>query len=244
MKLTQVIALEKGMKSQEYSFRSEVNKLLQKPELFTGLEKKYRKKNEEAEDLPGEFKKVTHHVEELLSDALKKFSELLSVTAQRDYTNQDAKADIVVDGVIVVPSVPVSYLLFLEKQLVDFRTLFNNIPVLSEQENWIKHEGSNQYKSDVTTTQRTQKVHTPIVKYHATPEHPAQTDLVVMDITVGYWDTTKFSSAVPVSRKKELLERVEKLLQATKVAREEANLREVKLKEKVVGDLLVNYLRG
>jgi hypothetical protein len=42
-------------------------------------------------------------------------------------------------------------------------------------------------------------------------------------VTVGYWRTVKFSGALPAKRVSELLDRVERLQQAVKYAREEAN---------------------
>ena len=44
---------------------------------------------------------------------------------------------------------------------------------------------------------------------------------------VGYWTTVKFSGALPARRVNELLDRIERLQQAVKFAREEANAAEV-----------------
>ena len=60
------------------------------------------------------------------------------------------------------------------------------------------------------------------------------------DIVVGYWKTVKFSGALPASRVKELLDRVEKLQQAVKFAREEAN--GIEVQDKRVGETLFSYL--
>ena len=62
------------------------------------------------------------------------------------------------------------------------------------------------------------------------------------DVTVGYWRTVKFSGALPARRVNELLERVEKLQQAIKFAREEANNAEAP--EVKVGDKVFNYIFG
>jgi sulfopyruvate decarboxylase TPP-binding subunit len=42
-------------------------------------------------------------------------------------------------------------------------------------------------------------------------------------VIIGYWRTTKYSGALPAARIKQLIERVESLLAAVKMAREEAN---------------------
>jgi hypothetical protein len=48
------------------------------------------------------------------------------------------------------------------------------------------------------------------------------------DVWVGTWTATKFSGAMPAAARKAIIERVRKLLDAVKSAREEANNLEVK----------------
>lgn len=81
----------------------------------------------------------------------------------------------------------------------------------------------------------------PIVLYAATPEHPAQTQLITEDVLAGYWSTVKQSGAMPATEKLALLERIDKLLRAVKDAREAANMiDEVKVPD--VGAAIFNYL--
>ncbi len=60
------------------------------------------------------------------------------------------------------------------------------------------------------------------------------------DIIVGCWKTVKFSGALPASRVKELPDRVDKLQQAVKYAREEAN--SIEASDKRVGEGVFGYL--
>jgi hypothetical protein len=62
------------------------------------------------------------------------------------------------------------------------------------------------------------------------------------DVVVGYWRTVKFSGSLPASRVNELTERVEKLQQAVKFAREEANNLEVQ--DQKLGAKVFQYLFG
>jgi hypothetical protein len=48
------------------------------------------------------------------------------------------------------------------------------------------------------------------------------------DVWVGTWTTTKFSGAIPAAVRNAMLDRLRKLLDAVKSAREEANGLEVK----------------
>ncbi len=61
--------------------------------------------------------------------------------------------------------------------------------------------------------------------------------------TVGTWTTIKFSGAIPASERNQLLERVRKLSDAVKAAREEANSIEAE-KKKTGGTILDYIFRG
>lgn len=240
-KLNQIIAIEKGIKSRTYSEFGELHKAAQKQELFNGFSKTYQKKNEESEDLPAENKRVQYTVNDVLRNGARILTELFDVTARKDYTNCAAKADVKVDEVVIIKAAPVSYLLFLEKQLTDLRTFAGALPVLDNAENWDLDPNSGLFKTDPIQTHRTKKIVRPIVLYNATPEHPAQTQLVTEDILAGYWNQVKQSGAMPAPDKAALLNRIEILLQAVKQAREEANgLDEVATPE--VGEAVFNFL--
>lgn len=222
-KLNQIIAIEKGIKSSTHSELSNLYKLVQKPELFNGLSKNYKKKDEEGEDLPPDNKRVQQTVQGALEKAKALQSDLMQVTARKDWTNCEAKADVVIDGKTLLEDVPVTYLLFLEKQLTDLRTFVEHLPTLDEAEAWNLDPNSGLFRTEPTQTHRTKKVAKPIVLYQATPEHPAQTQMIQEDIIAGFWIQVKQSGAMPVPEKQQLLGRIEELVRAVKQAREEAN---------------------
>jgi hypothetical protein len=239
-KLNQVVAIEKGVKSRVYGEISEMHKLSQKPDLFSGLFKQYRKKDEEGEDYPPEQKRVQLIASEQLTGAAKLLTELFDVTATKDYANCHARADVEVDGLCLVADAPVPFLLFLEKQINDLHAFVEKLPTLDEAEDWSRQDGTGLFKTAPIATQKTKKAQKPIVLYNATPEHPAQTQLITEDIVVGYWDTVKHSGALPTTRKKELLGRIEKIAQAVKFAREKANAAEAQMVS--VGKPFFEYL--
>ena len=240
MKLNQTIAIEKGVKSRVYSEITEMHKAAQKPALFNGFMKIYRKKEEEGEDYPPERMKVQHAVPEFLTRLQALLSELFDTTATKDWGNCEALADIRLDNTVYISRVPATYLLFLEKQLTDIHTFVEKLPVLDEAEDWQWDEHAGVFKTQPITTHRTKKIQKPIVMYEATKEHPAQTQIITEDILVGHWDTIKHSGAMPAPRRQQLLERVETLMKAVKVAREEANMTDVMRHE--VGKLLFQWL--
>ena len=222
-KLNQVIAVEKGVKSRVFGSLSEIYKKFQKATLFSGMSRQYQKKDEEGEDYPSENTRVQASATQLLDDVKIAMSELLNITAQKDWANCHAKADIVVDGTVLLEQVPSTYLLFLEKQLNDLKDELAKIPELDPAHAWNFDAAANLYKADPTVTSKTRKVPKVIVKYDATEHHPAQTELIHTDEVVGTWKTVLQSGAMPPFQKKELQERVKKLIQAVKFAREEAN---------------------
>ena len=239
-KLSQVIAVEKNIKSRVNTTVTELYKSAQHPALFEGFNKKYKPLEEGAEVFPNESKKVQLSSKDVLTKTTAALVELLDVTATKDFANCSASADVVVDGVTLVEKAPVSYLLFLEKQLTDLHTLVATLPTLDPAEDWTLDANANLFKTDATTTTRTKKVQKPVVLYPATTEHPAQTQLITEDITVGNWELVKFSGALPVPQKEALLAKLEKLQKAVKFAREDAN--GANATEQLVGAKLLGWL--
>ena len=65
---------------------------------------------------------------------------------------------------------------------------------------------------------------------------------VPKDVPAGDWTTVKFSGALPATRVRTLLDRVEELQRAVKYAREEANGTEVT--DRKAGEIIFGHLFG
>jgi hypothetical protein len=235
-RLNQIIAVEKGVKSRSFQELTDAHQLLQKPGLLAGIARTYRPKDDEGEQLPPESTKVQVKAEEVIQQTAAILTRLFDITATKDWANGVARADVVVDGQTLVAQVPVTYLLFLEKQLVDLHTFIKKLPTLDASETWAFDASADCWATEPLQTVKTKKIPRNHVKAEATEHHPAQVEVYHEDVTVGYWRTVKFSGALPAKRVGELLDRVERLQQAVKFAREEANNTEVidqKLGEKV-----------
>ncbi|MFD9750109.1 DUF7873 family protein [[Kitasatospora] papulosa] len=241
-KLNQIIAVEKGVKSRSLQDITAAHHKVQKPALLAGISRTYQPKDEEGEQLPPESARVQFKAEEALREMSASLTRLFDVTATKDWANCSARADVTVDGRTVVAEVPVSYLLFLEKQLTDLHTFVKKLPVLDASESWSLDPSTDWWKTEPVRTIRTKKVPRNHVKAEATEKHPAQVDVYYEDVPIGYWTTVKFSGALPARRVNELLERVEKLQHAVKFAREEANGAQVT--DRRVGDAVFGYLFG
>lgn len=239
-KLNQVLAIEKATKGRVASELTEMHHALQKPSMLVGFAKTYQKRAEDGDDYPPERQKVQVVASDMLRRAGRLMMELFDVTATKDFANCQAKADVVIDGRVIVEAAPATFLLFLEKQLTDLNTFVAKIPALDASDEWIHDESANLYKTEAVQTTRTKKVQRPIVLYPATTEHPAQTQLITEDVSVGTWVTVKHSGALPAPQKDALLERIRRLAEAVKFARETANA--VDAPKKDVGQRLLDYL--
>jgi hypothetical protein len=223
MKLHQLLAIEKGEKTRSYASMTSLHKASQKPALYDGFAKTYEPLSEDDQRLPSERKKVQLNGESVLSGVRKSLGRYWGLVMSKDVANQVAQADVEVNGITLLRGAPPTYLLFLEKQLSDIRTFIEKMPLLDSAEDWAADPASGNFRTQPVKTHRTRKVAKVVTLAEATEHHPAQAQVVHEDVIAGHWSTTKFSGALPGPRKTELLERVDTLLNAVKVAREEAN---------------------
>ncbi|MFC0041114.1 hypothetical protein [Actinomadura rayongensis] len=241
-KLNQIIAVEKGVRARAQRELAEAGQLVQKQPLLSGISRVYQPKDEDGDQFPPESTRVQVKGEDVLRTAAAALTRLFDVTATKDRANCEARADVVVDGRALLRDVPVTYLLFLEKQLAEVRNLLERLPVLDAAENWSFDASSDAWKTDPVRTLKTKKVPFNHVKAEATDKHPAQVEVFYEDVAVGHWTTVKFSGALPARRVNELLERADALARAVKFAREEANAFEVT--DQTVGEAVFGYLLG
>jgi hypothetical protein len=241
-KLNQIIAIEKGVKSRSVQDLTEAHRDLQKSALLSGISRVYRPKDEEGEQFPPESTKVQLKADELIRRTAEMLTKLFDVTATKDWANCKSKANVVVDGQTLLSDVPATYLLFLEKQLVDLHTFVKKLPTLDASETWSFDPSADCWVTEPVQTLKTKKVPRNHVKAEATEKHPAQVEVYYEDVVVGSWRTVKFSGSLSAQRVNELLTRVEKLQEAVKFAREEANSLEVE--EQKVGGKIFQYLFG
>jgi hypothetical protein len=231
LKLCQVIAIEKGVKSRVYGEITNMHKACQKPALFEGHTRVYEPKTEEDQPQAPEKNKVQMSTNEMLKKTQEKLAELFDITATKDYANTQAVADVVVDGKVLVKAAPPTFLLFLEKQLADLHKFVATMPTLDPAMDWNLDENQGLYKTNVVKTLRTRKVTKPLVLYPHSEHHPAQTDKITEDIVAGEWNQVRQSGALPKPKKEAFLEKIQNLSKAVKVAREEANSMEIEQKQ-------------
>lgn len=243
VKLNQVLAIEKGEKNRAFKALSDLHHKSQKEPLYDGRIRTYRPVDDDGEKLPTEKQLVQVRAEDVLASQADILTGLWDIVASKDWANaKNARCDLVVDNEILLANVPVTYLLFLEKQLTDIETFISKIPTLDPSEEWEYTQSQNCYVTRPSMSNRTKKVLRNHVKAEATAHHPAQVETYMEDVVIGHYETIRHSGALPVQRKSALLERVRKLRACVLAAREEANAVDV---EKIqAGAQIFGYLLG
>ncbi|WP_285660683.1 hypothetical protein [Actinorhabdospora filicis] len=241
-KLNQIVAVEKGVKAKSAQDLADALREVGKPALLSGIARTYQPKDEEGEVLPPESTRVQVRAEETLKRVAAGLTRLFDVTATKEVTNGRATADVVVDGQTLLREAPVTYLLFLEKQLAELLGFVRKLPVLDAAETWSFSDSADCWATEPVRTVRTKRVPRNHVKAEATDKHPAQVEVYHEDVSIGYWTTVKYSGALPAKRVAEVIERIEKLHHAVKFAREEAN--SIEVADQRVGDKVFGYLFG
>lgn len=241
-KLNQIIALASGKKSRASSTLTQLYHNLSKTDRLTGISRTYSPKNEDGEQLPPESKRVQFTVADAVKDARGAMVDLLNIIATQDASNCQASAPIVVDGQTLATGVPVTTLLAVEKQLTDLNTLVSSLPTLDPAYEWTWDASAGCYRSAPTQTNRTKKVLRNHVKAKATDKFPEQVDVYTEDETIGYWTKTDFSGAIPATERNAMWQRVSKLQDAVKSAREAAN--SIEAVNASIGAPILDYVFG
>ena len=239
-KLSQLIAVEKGVKSDATRRVTDLHRDVQKQPLLSGISRAYQPRDDEGEPLPPESTRVQLKAEDVLTQAAGILTRLFDVTLSKDTANCTARADVKVDGGTLLADVPVTYLLFLEKQLTDVHTFVAKLPLLDPAEEWTEDPAAGAWKTHPAKTVRSKKIPHNHVLSEATKEHAAQVQVYMEDVPVGEWTTVKFSGAMPATRVWAILDRVEELQRAVKFAREEANGTDVT--DRNAGEAIFSYL--
>lgn len=232
--LHEVLAVENELKNIAKKIIEEgINTFSKKPDHFIGVQKTLKmfddaRSKEEAS--AAQSRAMVTTVNDKLDFINNSIIKALDATAQKEFTNQLAKADIVLDGTTVATNIPATFLLTLEKELISYRNLYASIPTLQPGIKWIHSPdaGENIYVTDKPDTKsRTEKTHQHNIIAPATKEHKAQVHEWTEDRPVGNYETIQACGMVTPARKSIMIGRIDNLIQAVKKARARANKEEI-----------------
>jgi hypothetical protein len=247
-KIHELLAVEKDVKDVFSKILDETVKTFnQRSAHFLETRKAYHPFSEQDKDLPDEeHTPMVTTVMDKLNYAQGHIIRFVDVELQKERANQTAKSDIVVempDGKtkVILADAPVTFLVQMESSLERIRKVYDEIPTLDPSKTWTKDETkSGVWKAELVKRVRTKKVPKVLVKYDATKEHPAQTDIVQMDEAVGEWTHSFSSGALSPKQKSQILDRIDRLIAGVKIARAKANSQEVDSAK--VGLQIFNFL--
>ena len=243
-KLHEILAIEQDRKNKANVSLGEAKKGFAKnTALFDGMIKKYIPTEENAEQIPDESKEIVTTVQQALDYALGPVIVAMNATLSKEETNASgaARSELKV-GDKSFGEFSATALLALEAQLVKILDVYKAIPTLDTSRKWHYDEQNAFYRTDEEVKFRTIKRPKVIVKYEATEKHPAQTELLNLDFQVGRYETTYFSGRITPTQKGKLLEKLEQLIEAVKIARAKAN--NVETKNVKLGEDIFDYLHA
>lgn len=246
--LHEVLAVDRELEKKDQEERGSAMALFTgRPELFQGFIKTllmFKEDDKVEEAAHAETMRIYLQVDQVLEQALQHTIRYMDALAQKERTNQAARADLILDnGDVLLRDVPVTTLLALERIVADTIKLYGTIPVLAAGIEWDPDsnlgEGVYKAKPDIKRL-KTKTVQKPIVLHEATDRHPAQVQLISDTIPVGEYTDQRWSSLMVPRRKMTLLARLEELQRAVKQARMRANTTQIVPVS--IGKILVDWI--
>jgi len=229
--LHELLAVEGDLRNKATLILQETTKTFTtKQDHFDGLNKIYTPDREDGEKIPPEMKNIATTVAEKMHYTEDALIESLNAQLSKEETNSSGKAvaELEVDGV-KLGTYSATSLLALEQAFNKIREAWRAIPTLDPARTWSKNSqrDPNTYWSDKETKYRFTKELTRFEKAPATDKHPAQVDIVQIERQVGRYETEFSSGRLSSKQKADLLNRVDRLIDAIKKARAKANQAEV-----------------
>lgn len=247
-KLHEILAVESDLEGHYKRIVGETTNVFTKGEHFSGAHKtlnmfdEARQREAEAAEQHQEMVTTVKRKLDYTEDAIVRY---LDVVLQKESTNQEAKADIEINGQVLATSVPATFLLGLENKLKYIRAMYEAIPTLPPAIEWKKDEsmGDDVYVAvHEEKANKTEKVIKHQVLVQPTKEHPAQIEKWTQDTPVGVFSIRRWSGMISPREKMEFLTRIDTLLRAVKEARQRANCQEVIKRN--IGEKLFQYINN
>jgi hypothetical protein len=146
---------------------------------------------------------------------------------QRECANQLAKSDVTLPDGTVLPDLPVTFLMWMEKECVRMRNLLAKAPTLDTTVRWrvdtdADKEGVRRTVDKVTANKQEMKK-VPIELSPATKEHKAQVQLIDEQKIVGHYETERLTGRLTPAEKAAALSYWDTLLKEVKRAKSVAN---------------------
>ena len=242
-KLHELLAVEPDLRGTADSIvANQVSLFTKKQGHFCGKVKTYQPINEDDPREPPEIQHLQTRVEPELQFLREKIVPYWDAVAQKESTNTEAKADVVIDDVVFMENVPVTLLLALEGKLKQLRTVYLAIPTLPPTDKWVRDEQTGTFKTAEKKSLRMKKVLRNHVVHAGTDKHPPQVQTYSEDVPIGEYSVIDERGVLTLEQKSNLLTKIDVLQQAVKKARRRAN--EAQVKGEKIGDKIFDFIHG
>ncbi len=245
-KLHELLAVESDLENNTKKIMKETQKIFkEKGAFFIKQEKETKLFDENAKNPPIEKNEMTTTVNEKLNYTTKSIISYFDAIAQKEKTNQEAMANVEIDGTIIIKNMPATLLLGLESRLKQIRELYNDIPTLPPGGKWVKDTtlGNDVYRNENEEVRfKTAKTFQHKVLYEATKEHPAQIEKWEEVQNTGEIIIKIWSSMLSSKEKSDLLSRLDVLIYEIKKARQRANC--TKINKMKIGKTIFDYIHN
>lgn len=193
---------------------------------FMGHTKRIELFDADAPQEADEHAEIVDTVDDRLEYLLEYVGKYYDAYLQKEQTNQEAWADLIVNGITIAERLPATFLLGMEEKLKTLRRVYESIPTLKPGIIW--EEDSSQRPGVFRAKYDDEKFRTAKRLMHKilvepTDKHPAQIEKWTEDTKVGRIKTTNWCSMLTPADKAARLGRIDELLIAVKQARQKAN---------------------
>lgn len=244
-KLHELLAVESNLESQAVKVRTELSDTFaKKRHLFEEKRVLFTSNSENSQPVLETQSSIQSTVGKELTWVGKHLGKFIDASYQVAEANTKARADVVLeDGTTILKQIPATALLELEKRFTEIRDLICTVPTLDPAKSFAldSQREPGIFKAREITKSRTRKDMRVIVKYEATKEHPAQTELVPEDKTIGTITEQEWSGMMTPAEKSAMLDRAEQIIRAIRSARSRANDTECDTNQKIA-DTLLGYI--
>lgn len=252
--LHELLAVRTTLADETKRIHAETAELLGKPQAFRESIKKYDHLIEldsaAAKEALEASKTTTSLMTTTVLERLKydagHLARYMTLRLQIDEGNRDAKADLIVDGEVLMQDLPALFLQPLEQWLVDFRSRIIRAPTvqnnLAVEQVAIRDLTGVWHVKDpsVTLAEETITVFTSVAK--ATDKHAEQVREVPTRKTVGRYTEDVWYGSLTSAQKADILTRIDKMVMAVQEARSRAN--RVPVPQKRQTEVITNYILG
>lgn len=186
---------------------------------------------------------VSETIESKLDYVFKHFTQTFNVYAQKEKANQEAKADVTINGEVLIKDAPATMLLGLESKLNKIREMIVAIKTTDNTRAWTITNNKGIWQSTPEERGITKKVPRQKVVFQPTEHQPGQYESYVEDVIVGKKVVIHYTGLISSAEKAKILDRVDTLAAACKRARQRANKQVVDTSFKPGKDI-ANYILG